>query len=253
MIRTPPALLVLPALAATLCGQSFDVVSIKHVGDNHVVLTSGSTGTSPLRPFNYTPNSFSCRQTLSSLVREAYQVLDFQVKGPEWVATEVYEVKATMPEGTSKETTRLMLQAALVDRFGLQLHREPKEFQVFRLVVLPDASKLEEITPAPETYGYRIGMDYLDATSGMPMLGLASVLSHAAGRPVFDETGLKGAYKVNLHWNADPPSSDARVVVMGRDSGLISALSQLGLKLEPAKRTMDLLTVEKATKEPSAN
>jgi uncharacterized protein (TIGR03435 family) len=40
---------------------------------------------------------------------------------------------------------------------------------------------------------------------------------------------------------------------IGVDVGMINALPQIGLKLEPVKRMMDSLVVEKASKEPTEN
>jgi uncharacterized protein (TIGR03435 family) len=88
----------------------------------------------------------------------------------------------------------------------------------------------------------------------MPLSALASHLSQSAGRPVLDETGRKGMYKIKLQWNAEPPTAAPGAVVrVGTDVGILGALSQAGLKLEPAKRMMDWLIIEKVEKEPTEN
>jgi uncharacterized protein (TIGR03435 family) len=233
----------------------FDVVSLKHVGDqrSNSVQTGPGAFLSNIRGFKYSPGAVSCRLPLMSILSEAYQVRPFQIQGPEWLDQEVYEIDARMPDGTSKETARLMVRSALADRMGLKLRRERKEFALFVLAVIPGTKKLEEVLPTPPTFGYSTRMDTLEADPGMPTSSLAGILSRAAGRPVLDETGLKGFYKVKLHWNADPPTEGVAVTHLGADAGIISALPQIGLKLEPAKRMMDWLVIETVAKEPTEN
>jgi uncharacterized protein (TIGR03435 family) len=249
-------LLVAPLNAIAQEQPAFDVVSIKHVGDvQSTVVHEGNSSRTTLQPFRYSGGSVSCKTTLSSILTEAYQVKSFQVQGPGWLEQEVYEIGARMPDGTSRETSRLMLQTMLGDRLGLKLRREQKEFAVFALVTIPGSTKLEEVKPTPTTFGYRMGMDSLEADPGMPLSALASTLSRAAGRPVLDETGLKGFYKVRLQWNAEPiqPERTGGVIHMGTDSAMLSALPQIGLKLESVKRLLDNLVVEKVSKEPTEN
>jgi len=234
---------------------AFEVASFKHVGDqqsNSIQVGPGSFR-SNVRPFQYTPGTVSCRQPLISILTEAFQVKSFQIQGPDWLGQEVYELKANMPEATEKEAARLMIQKMLADRIGLQVRREQKEFPVFLLVAIPGTNKLEEVADAPKQYGFRMGMDSLEATPAMPLSALAGNLTRAAGRPVLDETGKKGYYKVKLQWNAEAPRAEGGVVHLGADSGIISALPQIGLKLEPAKRMMDHLIIEKVSKEPTEN
>jgi len=249
------ALTLLTAGLAAAQTPAFEVVSVKHVGDqqSNAVQTGPGSFRSNMRPFKYTPGTVSCRTTMMSILTEAYQVKDFQIQGPDWIKQEVYELNANMPEGTSKETARLMLQKMLADRFALGLKRDQKEFPVMLLKEIPGTTKLEEVVPAPAQYGYSAGMDHLEANPGMPLSALASNLSRAAGRPVLDETGRKGMFKIKLQWNAEPPRPEGGVIHVGADTGILSALGQVGLKLEPAKRMMDWLVIEKVEKEPTEN
>lgn len=233
----------------------FDVLSVKHAGDmrSQQVAVGPNNWRLNLRPFRYTSGSVSVKESLMTILAEAYQLKPFQIQGPDWLEQEVYEIETRMPEGTSKETARLMMQSALADRLGLQARREQKEFSVFILKALPGSNKLEEVLPTPTTYGYSAGWDHLEAKPAMPLSALASNLSRAAGRPVLDETGLKGYYKVKLQWNVEPSRPDGGADHVGSDAGMISALPQAGLKLEPAKRMMDWLVIEKVAKEPTEN
>ena len=135
-----------------------------------------------------------------------------------------------------------MLRRALAERFGLKLRRDPKLASVYSMVVIAGTDKLVEVLPAPATYGYRSGRDRVEADPGMPLRVLADHLSWTAGRPVIDDTQRTGFYKVRLRWEPDAEAS-----------GIMSALSQIGLKLVPEKRTVEYLVVEHAEKEPTAN
>jgi uncharacterized protein (TIGR03435 family) len=235
--------------------SAFDVASVKHVGDVQSTVTrEGNMSRTNLIPFRFVGGSVSCKTTLMTILTEAYGVQAFQVQGPAWMEQEVYDIAARMPDGTSRETARLMLQTMLADRMGLKVRREPKEYSVFALVAVPGSNKLETISPAPTSFKYRTGMDSMEADPGMPLAALVNTLSRAAGRPVLDETGLKGYYKVKLHWNAEPVRPvEGQVIHVGVDPAMLSALPQIGLKVEPVKRTMDSLVVEKVSKEPTEN
>jgi uncharacterized protein (TIGR03435 family) len=231
------------------------VVSLKHVGDVQAnMIQEGNGRRTDYRPFRYSGGSVSAKQPLMRILAEAFDLKTFQIHGPGWLDQEVYVIDARMPEGTSRETAHQMLQTMLADRMGLQARRESKEYQVFVLMTIPGSNKLQEITPAPTRFSYRTGTDYLQGEPGMPISSLLFALSQAAGRPVLDESGLKGFYKVSLHWNAEPFRPEPGAVVhMGTDPALLTALPQIGLKVEPMKRTLDSLVIEKLVKEPSEN
>jgi uncharacterized protein (TIGR03435 family) len=110
--------------------------------------------------------------------------------------------------------------------------------------------KLQEI-PKPELYSYRFGPGAATGTTrfyaepAMPIAPFAAMLRSPAGRPVLDQTGLAGFYKIDVEWNRDPQERNF--------SGVLATLPKLGLKLEPQKKIYDVLIVDKASKEPTAN
>jgi len=256
-------LCIVAVTASLLAAQNavppaFDVLSVKHVGDAASISTSISTGEgtttySNRQPVRFVGGSMSCKTTLLGILRAAYELKDYQIQGPDWIDREVYEIGARMPDGTPLSTARRMLQSALADRMGLRVRLEKKEFPVLLLVAIPGTKKLEEVATDAQTFTYNMGMDSMEAIPGMSMRSLAEMLARPAGRPVLDETGLAGIYKVKLQWTEEPPRADAGVIYLGADRGMISALPQIGLKLEPAKRMLDNLVVEKVSKEPTAN
>jgi uncharacterized protein (TIGR03435 family) len=82
--------------------------------------------------------------TLKDLIAAAYKVKAFQVTGPAWLATEHFDIVATMPEGSKKDDAPAMLQALLADRFKLVAHKETQEHPVLALVVGKGGPKMKE-------------------------------------------------------------------------------------------------------------
>ena len=83
------------------------------------------------------------------------------------------------------------------------------------------------------------------------MSTFAGNLANAAGRPVVDMTGLKGAYKIDLHWT---PEYEEVPGASRKDVGILSVLEdQLGLKLESRKMPFDRIVVDHVERIPSAN
>jgi len=69
-------------------------------------------------------------------------------------------------------------------------------------------------------------------------LRLVQQLSPSVDRPVIDETGLSGMFELRLEWSDEnPPTADK--------ASLFTAMrEQLGLRLDPAERPMEVLVVD---------
>src|SRR5690349_16195968 len=61
--------------------------------------------------------------TLRNLLMKAYDVKSYQISGPEWLATQRYDIIAKVPAGTTNEQAMIMWQNLLTQRFGVALHR----------------------------------------------------------------------------------------------------------------------------------
>jgi uncharacterized protein (TIGR03435 family) len=86
---------------------------------------------------------------LLSLIAEAYKVKQYQVSGPDWIKTQLFEIHAKLPEGSTKEQIPQMLQTFLAERFNLTFHRETKELPVYALIVSKSGLKMKEATEEP--------------------------------------------------------------------------------------------------------
>jgi uncharacterized protein (TIGR03435 family) len=73
------------------------------------------------------------------------------------------------------------------------------------------------------------------------------------GRPVDDQTGLRGTFEFDLEWTPDatapvrPPDAPPAPPVDPAGPSLVTALrEQLGLRLEPRMGSVDVLVVDRA-------
>ena len=74
--------------------------------------------------------------SLVDYLRMAYDVKQYQVIAPDWMASERFDIKARLPEGSKGGTElRDMIKSLLAERFHLKLHNDSKEFPVYALVV----------------------------------------------------------------------------------------------------------------------
>ena len=86
---------------------------------------------------------------MRDLLAMAYRIKLYQLSGPEWIATERYDINAKLPEGVSPETLPEMVQALVSDRFGIRMHREQKEMPVYALLVGKPPLKLKDSVVDP--------------------------------------------------------------------------------------------------------
>lgn len=217
-------------------GPTFDVISIRN-SDPRVTTFS-------IRP---DPDRFQMNGgRLSFLVEQAYGLNDYQIVGlPPWARTLRLDVlaKADPPrtDGYSswEEKQRVKeerLQALLRERFGLQAHFVSTSIKGYALIA-PSASRIK-LKPTTADTGSSVSPRAITC-SDTPMEGLAEMLSEYTGLPIEDRTGLTGGYAFHLTWSGmeGDPASDS--------PGLFTALhEQLGLKLVPAKTTVQILHID---------
>ena len=87
--------------------------------------------------------------SLFRLICTAYRLRPYQVTGPDWMKTTMFDIQAKIPEGASVDMIPEMLQTLLVERFGLKVRRDSKEQPVYALVVGPGGPKMKESAPEP--------------------------------------------------------------------------------------------------------
>jgi uncharacterized protein (TIGR03435 family) len=271
-VRLHSVLILLFATAAA--AQDFDVASVKlHVpkaGEgNSSKMTGGPATEDPGR-------IVVTNRTLRTLIIEAYGIRNFQIEHPGWMGDLRYDIVAKVPAGASHQDSRVMMRKLLEDRFELKIRREMRDLSVYGLTIAKGGLKMTQSTAtAPGVSGENLDMSKLktgsDGFSQLPA-GAQTILTNytAAGaktigarqtiskivtwltgevdKPVFDETGLKGEYNFSMVWA--PPHNQN----LDTAADIFTALpKQLGLKLEPRKRPVEMLIVESGRKDPIEN
>jgi uncharacterized protein (TIGR03435 family) len=166
--------------------------------------------------------------SLKDYIRIAYQVKEYQVTGPDWMASQRFDIHAKLPDN-GRGQFREMLQNLLEDRFQLKIHRASKDFPVYAVVVGKGGLKLKESPLDPETDGdggkngvnvsaeggakgttvkfgrgayYSLANNKFEARKlSMPIL--ADSIGRFVERPVVDMTELKGTYDITLEFTPE--------------------------------------------------
>jgi uncharacterized protein (TIGR03435 family) len=249
---------------------SFEVASIKP-----------NRSRDTLRGAEWPPGRYTAtNQPIKVLIEFAYNVQDFQLSGgPNWIASDRYDVDAKVDDSLAAELKklsywrrrdqiRLMVQSLLADRFSLRLSHKTEILPIYALVIAKTGAKLQESKP-DEIYSSgdkrqvgeegEFSMSHGQLTAeGFSMEGLVWFLSWRLGRPVLDQTGLKGNYDFTLQWTPDEsPGAMAKVQTdagpgtfappLPGSSGpsIFTAIQeQLGLKLESTKGPLDVIVID---------
>jgi uncharacterized protein (TIGR03435 family) len=229
--------------------------------------------------------------SLKDCIRVAYRVKDFQVQGPDWLGSTRFDIVAKLPDGSSQDQVPEMLQTLLADRFKLTLRRETKEHAIYALVAGKGGPRLkpaeiptgEAATPgaAPGRGGMPRGaMSMMVDPSGAHLKApsatlatLAEMISRFSERPVVDQTGIEGQYDFDLVFAPEtmrgmpgggmrgpmqpPPGGSehppAEAPSEGAAGSIYDSVQRYGLKLEPRKAPMEILTVDHIERTPTEN
>jgi uncharacterized protein (TIGR03435 family) len=269
---------------------AFEVASIKPSGPAVV----GSYTSLKGGPGSADPSQISySRVALKQMILLAYSIKDYQLFGPDWLETERYDVKATIPPNTSKDQFVEMLQSMLEERFGLVVHRESRQVSIYQLIVAKNGPKLTRCelpshAPAPAPPPAADDFPALPPGDGpamrgslrngrnrviarmMTMQSLAGFLENQVGRPVVDKTGLSGGYDIRLDFSTAGLGGQIYLIfaqaaaekrVQGlppeQDDGgptLFAALEQqFGLKMQPAKAAFSVVVVDRINRVTTGN
>ncbi len=82
--------------------------------------------------------------SLKRLIAYAYNEHPYEISGPDWLATDRFDIVATLPAGATKDAVPAMMQALLKDRFALAAHRATLDQQpVLAIIVGKNGAKLK--------------------------------------------------------------------------------------------------------------
>jgi uncharacterized protein (TIGR03435 family) len=247
----------------------FEVISIKTYPHNYWP-TSGS-------PLRFTADGFVTRNTIAQdLLVYAYDLRDPKLSsrhrlisgGAQWMFWDWYDIQARMSDADIAALNKLtpalqdayerqLVQSLLADRFQLKVHHVTRDAQAWALVVAKNGPK--NMKRVPDTSeGVPAFPDFNHARfQAAPMAALIDLLQVLENVPVLDRTGLTGKYDFNLAFSRDPetpmlpgntlpPTNDAEPTIFA------ALQDQLGLKLVPAKISMDEIVIDHIEK-PSPN
>jgi uncharacterized protein (TIGR03435 family) len=160
--------------------------------------------------------------SLKQLTAIAYKVKDYQISGPDWMATTLYNITARLPEGSKKDDAAAMLKTLLEDRFKMKAHLEDKERPVMALVAAKGGVKMKEV-PAPppidETVELKPGERKMDLPDGPAVITISP-----GGVGATMNMGERGSYVQKMDMTTQTFKIDATAINM---SGMVDLLSQL--------------------------
>jgi uncharacterized protein (TIGR03435 family) len=231
--------------------------------------------------------------TLRDYLAMAYGVKAYQISGPDWIASDRFDLSAKLPAGSNSGQIPEMLQTFLAERFGLKYHRDQKELPVYALILGKTPLKLQKSAPGVEgtetkgavnvsgsgsADGVSVNMgngSYYTFKDGkfeikkVTMAMLANVLERYVDRPMLDMTGLEGEYDLSVAVTEEDyrtmliraavssgsvlPPQALRLLDTGSIASLIDGLQQLGLKMDARKAPLDMIVVDQVLKIPTAN
>ncbi len=248
---------------------SFEVASIKQNASNQ---GGGSIGP---RGDRFIATNLSLRNLLNYAFRppNANFYNDQLVGGPDWTKTDHFDIQAkaevdipSMPP----ERLRLMVQSLLEEQFQLKIHRETRDLPVYDLVVAKSGLKMRpspdqslppfgqgfiSFDPAgPDSPPLPRGAMRLAADSSVTTLSanavniskIVNLLQGQADRIVLDKTGLDGLFDIQLQFTREigtDASSETSAAPL-----LLTAIQDLGLKLEPSKAPFSVVVIDSVQK-----
>lgn len=255
-----------------LFAQSFDAASVRPgpPANTGRFSMTGGPGTNDPTFLRY------ANVPLKRVLMTAYEMKYWQITGPDWLNTLRFDIIARVPEGATKEQSLAMMRNLLVERFQMRIHRETKELPIYALLVDRNGAKLKAANGPAGDENAIAAVKKNEGKDGFPVLTpgaqgivvetrngrarisgfhadltkLADFLSTQLGRPVFDQTGIAGAFDFEVYYRPESASPDDT----STDPGIFDALrEQLGLRLDARKGPVEMLVIDHIEKVPTGN
>ena len=183
------------------------------------------------------------------------------VNAPDWLQQDVEQYEITAKIGANdfeamrkmnpiqrKERIALMERALLMDRFKLKMHFESREMTVYKLTTAKEGPKL---SPALSDETNRLTLagrgqeNEMTATAvSLDQFAQSSFIAGATGgNPVWNQTGLQGAYDFKLTWASDRLSPETRPD-QEAPTFFTAVREQLGLRLIASKGSVEVIVID---------
>ena len=188
---------------------------------------------------------------MKMLLAFAYDVMQVQISGPDWLDKNHYDIKAKVPDdAASRSEVREMVRQFLPERFGLATHSATHEMDALALRVDKEGHKLQPWErgepfqpPIPKNasiYVFTGTMSDLAENLGMRVLKY----------PVIDQTGVSGTYASLLAYSADNRIDQEPSAYPALPTAL---KEQMGLELVRGKYQLNVIVVDQANEVPTEN
>ncbi len=225
--------------------------------------------------------------TMVDLIHTAYGIDNDKVLGgPNWLEMNRYDIVAKVPEGSTADSRKEMLQALLADRFQLAIRKDTKPLSTYALVLAGKKHQLKEapeaagdagckpqtasgpmpeggsrlmisINGAPTTLNLGPGMLITYECRNMTMAGFADNLhmmlgANVGNNPILDQTGLEGRWNFDVQWSMQ--LMGPIIATQTERVTFFEALEkQLGLKLEGRQVPTPVMVVDSVNAKPTEN
>jgi uncharacterized protein (TIGR03435 family) len=205
--------------------------------------------------FRRTPAGLTItNMTLRRLIQTAYELEDFAIGGgPAWIGSERFDIEAKASAAATPAQLNAMLRSLLAERFALRVRRETVEGQTYHLVQSRNKlgpqirrssvdcrskSTPDETRNDPTRCSVKYGFESIEAR-GMPLELLVLLTASLQRTPITDQTGLKGGFDYELHFNrSGAPDSPHPSIFTALDE-------QLGLKLQEQRGPVTMLVIDR--------
>ena len=218
-------------------------------------------------------------ETMLQLITGAYSVdQDNVAGGPGWLSSDLFDVIAKVPDGTTPATAKLMVRALLADRFKLVIRNETRPLPRYVLSVadVKGGTKLKSAggtgapscQPKPQAGGPggpggggrggpvdpasipNIKVECRNVTSADIATNLQQMAGGYLDHAVIDSTKLEGPWDFDIEW-----TGRGQLAAKGADGiSIFDAVSkQLGLKLALENVPLPSLAIETVNRNPTDN
>jgi uncharacterized protein (TIGR03435 family) len=195
---------------------AFEVATIKPAAptDQAKETAAVQSGQAPRRGPHYSPGRAEFTDMrLKDLIAIAYNVKGDQVVGPDWLATERFDVVAKLPDGAVKADAVVMLQTLLEERFQLAVRHTIAQRTVLGLMVEKGGLKLHASTGVPraidESAPLKVGEVQMVGSDG-----LVRVTAGPGPNSTTVNMGMNGIASLNVDMESKTRHMSANMITM---------------------------------------
>jgi uncharacterized protein (TIGR03435 family) len=214
-------------------------------------------------------------ETMLQLIKGAYGVEDDNIAGgPGWLSSDLFDIIAKLPDGTTPAAAKLMVRALLADRFKLVIRNETRPLPRYVLSVadVKGGAKLKtaggtgapSCQPKPQPGGPggpgrgpvdpasipNIKVECRNVTSADIATNLQQMAGGYLDHAVIDSTKLDGPWDFDIEW-----TGRGQLAAKGADGISIfdAVTKQLGLKLALENVPLPSLAIVSVNRKPTDN